>query len=284
MMVTWTFFIFYTKPENMLHNESTATLVSSYPELFSSFWWYNLAAFSFMTGIMLWSLTQRSKGVVVTYTVLSWIMNCVRFGINAAAPLLSDHHFILQINRILRFPALMTATVTFTIWNFALLPFIYLLVLDTRQKRVEFTTWNYSFRMVQQHVCNIVLAVSNTVVSCRSKDMIQNNVVQKFEFDDLWNGLTYAIVYGLFYNLVLDRIGVHIYPIFSPRTNYSIITWVVVLFIFLGFFHVWNSVILNYMENLTLSLVLRIHASLTFSGAITCYLLSSGDVETKKVL
>ena len=268
MMVTWTSFILYTQPENMLNDTSPATMVSSYPELYSSLWWYNTFAFLMMAGVTIWSLTQRTKAVVVTYTFLSWMMNCVRFGFNVAAPFLSDHHIILQLNCLLRFPALMTATVTFMIWNFALLPYIYLNVLDTKEKELEFTKSNVSFGMVQQHVCNIVLAVSNTIVSCRSQRMIDNNDGNAFDFNDLWNGLAYAILYGLFYNLVLDRVGVHIYPIFSPRTNYSIITWVVVLLIFLAFFQFWNFLILNYMEYMTLSLVMGIHVNWTMSGIL----------------
>lgn len=268
MMVIWTSFILYTQPKNLLNDTSSATMVSSYPELYSSLWWYNTGSFLFMAGVTMWSLTQRTKAVVVTYTFLSWMMNCLRFGLNAAAPFLSDHHIILQINRLLRFPALMTATVTFMIWNFALLPYIYLNVLDTKEKELEFTKSNVSFRMVQQHVCNIVLAVSNTILSCRSQRMIDNNYGHAFDFDDLWSGLAYAILYGLFYNLVLDRLGVHIYPIFSPRTNYSIITWVVVLVIFLVFFQFWNFLIMNYMEYITLPLEMGIHVNWTISGIL----------------
>ncbi len=222
------------------------------------------------------SISEQSIGVLATYTVLSWIMNCIRFAISALAPFLSDHHMLLQIHRILRFPALMTATVTFTIWNFALIPFFVTVLLDTREKRIEFAKSNFSFRMVQQHICCILLAMANAIVSCTYvKSPLQDGIstlesraVAQFTFDDLWCGLTYAILYGLFYNLVLDRFGLHFYPIFSPRTNYSIITWVVVLAMFLGFFRFWNMLIMNYLDELTLSLMLRTHFSVTALGLL----------------
>ena len=141
ILVAMAGFIIQNRPSKFIY-ESPATLVSNYPELYSLFWWYNLTAFAFMTYMIVWVMSNRTKGVVVTYTIISWIMNALRHGFNALVPFLYDHHILLQINRILRFPALATASITFSIWNAILLPYIYVLVLDTKEKRFNFTQWN----------------------------------------------------------------------------------------------------------------------------------------------
>ena len=47
---------------------------------------------TFMLGLIAWVAGKRSKGVIVTYTILSWLLNATRHGINAIAPFLVDHH------------------------------------------------------------------------------------------------------------------------------------------------------------------------------------------------
>lgn len=197
-------FIIQSRPKRFFY-DSPATLISHYPELNSPYWWYNIAAFTFMTYMIVWVIRNRTKGVVVTYTIISWNMNALRHGINAVAPFLYDHHLLLQINRILRFPALVSASITFVIWNTILLPYIYLLVLETKEKRFNFTQWNFSFRMVQKHVCNVIYATLNCIVACRSEDMVKSGIAQMFHDEDFWYALTNIYLYGLFYTLVLDR-------------------------------------------------------------------------------
>lgn len=197
-------FIVQTRPTRLLY-DSPATLVSHYPEMYSSYWWYNVTAFVVMTYMIVWVVINRTKGVVVTYTVISWMMNAIRHCLNALAPFLYDHHILLQINRMLRFPALVTASITFSVWNTILLPYIYILVLDTKEKRFNFTVWNLSFRLVQKHVCNVIYATLTCIVACRSEDMVKANTSLLFSDEDFWYALTFGYAYGLFYNLVLDR-------------------------------------------------------------------------------
>jgi hypothetical protein len=46
------------------------------------------------------------------------------------------------------------------------------------------------------------------------------------------------VAYLLFYTMVLDRVGVHLYPIFSPRNSYCILVWSAVLGAYYGLFHI----------------------------------------------
>jgi len=192
---------------------------SSYPELFSVYWWYNVALFVHMTGLVAWSMFSRTTFIIVAYTIQSWIINSTRHGLNAVAPLLKDGHVLLHINRVLRFPAILSSVVVFMTWNFLLLPFLYFRYSDGAEKKA-LLKWNIEFKMVQFHVCNIMYSIMNTLFT-QSGDI----TFQLFTYEDMWYGLVYGLGYGLFYVLFLDRVGAHLYPVFSPRSNYSTILW-----------------------------------------------------------
>lgn len=209
---------FETSLESTDHHRCCMT-ASSYPEVFSAYWWYNVTLFVHMTGLVAWSMYQRTPFLIVAYTIQSWIINSTRHGLNAVAPLLNDGHLLLHINRVLRFPAILSSVVVFVTWNFLLLPFIYFRCSDGTEKKA-LLQWNIEFKMVQFHVCNIVYSIMNTLFT-QSGD----STFQLFTYEDMWYGLVYGLGYGLFYVLVLDRVGVHMYPVFSPRSNYSAILW-----------------------------------------------------------
>lgn len=277
LLVTMTGLIIHTRPSEFL-KESTRTLVSSYPEAYTLHWWYNLLACIYMTSLNLWTIKYRSKGVVITYTVLSWMLNQFGHGINALAPFLYDHHILLQINRIIRFPALASASITCCVWNFVLLPYIHFIGLDTKAKRHNFAKFNFNFRLVQKHVCNVLYAVLNTVITRKTSQ--DGAVFQLFEEDDLWYGLAYGVSYGLFYNLVLDRVGVHLYPIFSPRSNLVIVTWLSVFGIYIGFFRMFNYAMMqvDFMHYLTVHVLMGTNIGLTvLSTFILRYLKTKDD-------
>jgi hypothetical protein len=230
---------------------------SYYPAINSKLWWYNLSCFTFMCSLVIWIAKYRTKGAIVTFTLLSWQVNMIRHGIHAAAPILPDHHILLRVNHVLRFPALVSASITFTIWNFILFPYVYFTKLDTKEKQRNFLDFNFQVRMVQVHVCNIVYAALNTLVTGslpgRPKFHGDENQVPPHLFDseDLWYGSTFIIGYGLFYTLILDRIGVHLYPIFSPRSNFVVVTWCMVLFLVYGFHSGWNWIMMHHWYVMT---------------------------------
>jgi hypothetical protein len=69
---------------------------------------------------------------------------------------------------------------------------------------------------------------------------------RQFEFLDLWLAFAGAIGYALFYLLVLDRFGVHLYPIFSPRTCWSVLSWTALLGTYFLVFYGWNEAIIKW--------------------------------------
>eukprot|EP00804_Cyclotella_cryptica_P030671 CCRYP_009109-RA/>CCRYP_009109-RA protein AED:0.06 eAED:0.06 QI:543/1/1/1/0.5/0.33/3/284/194 len=185
-----------------------------------------------MKFILLQTLRVRGPGVIVTYTIQSWIMLTTRHGLSALAPFLPRQHILLWFNEMLRFPALATASITFFYWNLLIAPVIYY-NLGTKEKKRLFLKFNFNFRMVQVHFFNIIFAVLNTIVTSS----------RKFEFLDLWCALAGAIGYALLYLLVLDRFGVHLYPIFSPRTFWSVLSWSALVGTYFLAYHVWNEAI-----------------------------------------
>jgi hypothetical protein len=253
--------LWYYRPRNDMELHDLG--VDYYPEIYSNVWWYNFSGFLFMLGIIAYIMMYRTKGAILTYTLISWVMNMIRHGINAIIPCLKHaNHFLLKINHVLRFPALASASITFLVWNAVLFPVIYNYAFDTKDKRANFLKFNCSYRMVQQHICNIIYAVLNTIVS--SKETKSNKPIL-FELDDLWRGAASIFLYGIFYLVVLDRIGVHIYPVFSPRTNYVVITWCTVFVLVLGVYKFWNLMILQYWDSL---LRLDILLSLNFTVVV----------------
>lgn len=167
-------------------------------EQHSEFWLYNISAFIWMASVLIASIKKRGPGIVVTYTVQSWIMLTVRHALSALAPFLPNNHILLWVNELLRFPALATATITFFFWNFLVSPVIYYNFQPERRK--DFLQFNFSFRLVQLHFFNIIFATMNTVIASS----------REFRSVDLWCALAGAIGYSLVYLLVLDRIGVHL--------------------------------------------------------------------------
>ncbi len=59
----------------------------------------------------------------------------------------------------------------------------------------------------------------------------------------LWCAMLVGVIYALFYLLVLDRLGVHLYPIFSPRTHWCAVAYSVFVGLYFGAFRGWNAII-----------------------------------------
>ena len=211
----------------------------SYPEAFSTFWFYNCINFLWMAGVLAASLIQSKAGVsiIMTYTVQSWIVITARHGLTALAPFLPKGHSLLFLNEFLRFHSLITATVTFVVWNFMIAPVIYFKFMETPKKKQGFLTFMLSFRLVQLHGFNIVFAVLNSVIISP----------RKFTSLDLWVSMSYAVVYSLFYLCILDRLGIHLYPVFSPRSKYFTITWTFAYGCYVIGYYFWNKVVDEYM-------------------------------------
>lgn len=220
---------------------SVATsLDPTFPVRYTGWWWYNVVGFAWTAGVLYIILFCPRKpyiyGVLATYTIQSWVYLILRHGLTALSPFL-DHSssssfgaLVLRTNEVLRFLSLVTATVTFFAWNLVLAPTIWYLKRTPRERRA-FLIWNTRFRMVNIHNLNILLA---WLVNVRASPR------RAFVFDDLWCSGVALTAYTLFYVLVFDRLGMHLYPVFSPRTPLMIATWSALLAFYYGSFVVWN--------------------------------------------
>ena len=178
----------------------------TYPA-FTVEWYYNVTLFFWMSYIM-WLIysTYRSIGPWVTFTVLSWTMMTTRHGLCALAPFVPSVRLLIGI---LRFSVLLTASVTFVVWNFALMPLLTFVLLKG-EKRKGFLKFAFSWRLCQIHLFNIVYAYLNCVWAEPKS--------QGLHIGDINAAVVYLLTYILFYYCILDRMGVQLYPIFSPRT------------------------------------------------------------------
>jgi len=223
--------LIYWMPHQHSFHLNDDEILSTHPMEYSAFWIYNLMAFVWMKMVLFSSLRKRGPGIVLTYTIQSWIMLIIRHGLSALAPFLPNKHFLLWVNELLRFPALATASITFFYWNFIIAPVIGVTLPPERRR--AFLQFNFSLRLIQLHFFNIIFAILNTVVTSS----------RVFQFVDLWCALVGAIGYALMYVLVLDRIGVHLYPVFSPRTLWSVLSWTAMFATYFAVFHFWNHII-----------------------------------------
>lgn len=113
-------------------------------------------------------------------------------------------------------------------------PFVYFFFMDNAEKRKNFLAYFTKFRLIQLHVFNILFAYLNGVVASPPRELV---------FRDFMAGLTIGILYILLYLTVLDRLGVHIYPIFSPRSSWVAGTWLFMISGYVVAFYSWRSVL-----------------------------------------
>ena len=160
---------------------------------------------------------KSSPAVFGTYTMISWL-NITTHALATVAQqfqfqFISISHptFHLALNAIrqcTRFPALVSALITFGVWNIVLAPYIYFIFCKGSESKTRFLKWNFSFLLMEIHFFNLPIAVAATLWN-----------FAEFGDVDLWLASVLAYLYGLLYLLVFDRIGVHLYPTFSPRSS-----------------------------------------------------------------
>mmetsp|Transcript_32077 Transcript_32077/g.73741 ORF Transcript_32077/g.73741 Transcript_32077/m.73741 type:complete len:265 (-) Transcript_32077:23-817(-) len=184
------------------------------------------------------------KNAWATYTMWSWTMTQSRYAMIVLLPLLESHQhqiWVLSGLQLTRYPSLVMASLTFGVWNFLLFPFIYVFLMETAEKKRNFWKFAMSFRLVQLHVFNIGYAYGAHVLVVEDDD----DMTLSRQLRYLWATVAVGVLYVLFYWLVLDRIGVHLYPIFSPRHAFVIITACLQVFGYIGLFCYWNPNLLT---------------------------------------
>jgi len=203
----------------------------SYPA-FTITWFYNVGLFSWMAFVS-WGVYSyyKSFGPWVSFTMCGWTIMWIRHGLCALAPFLPAVRLWIGI---LRFPVLLSSTTIFAVWNFVLMPVIALGILKG-EKRKNFFRFANSWRMWQIHVLNILYAYLNCVWAEPNPSPLHMGDVDAAVF--------YIMTYMLFYYLIMDRLGMQFYPIFSPRTNMCIFSWMMTAGLCFGNYSFWNKVL-----------------------------------------
>jgi len=88
--------------------------------------------------------------------------------------------------------------------------------------------------MQEIHTLNYPIAVTNAVLSTGARALTT---------DDLWAAFSVIFAYSMLYLFILDRLGVHLYPVFSPRSKFSVIAWSVVFLLYGVTWVYWNEVV-----------------------------------------
>lgn len=103
--------------------------------------------------------------------------------------------------------------------------------------RKKFGIFNRSFPLLNLHLFNLPLCAIEFMACGRC-----------LTFFDLWVALAVAFVYMMFYLNVLDRLGLHFYIVFTPRTVYCVIPYAMILLFYWGLYNGWNHVLSNTYE------------------------------------
>jgi len=163
--------------------------------------------------VMVWMRNLVGISVIVSYTMQSWMICTTRYCAGYMASLLSDNSpwkkRLTALDEGLRFPSLVQNTTTFAVWWMVLTP-ILLLSLKNGDQRKQFMKWNTSPFLLTVHGLNLPFAVADRLMSPRSLCK-----------HDLFSGVALSVSYLLFYLEVLDRNGLHLYIILSPRTRFA---------------------------------------------------------------
>ena len=106
--------------------------------------------------------------------------------------------------------------------------------MENKETRKNFLAYFTKFRLIQLHVCNIGFAWVNGVWSSPMRQLTLSDFVASYAI---------SVVYALLYTLVFDRMGVHLYLIFSPRSPWMVFIWFGVIAAQCLCFLVWKSIL-----------------------------------------
>ena len=195
------------------------------------FWW-KMDCAVFVWGIFVVCKARYDMGAIagfyISYTGWSWGILTFRAGLEAASHALTTSYPEISAKMAvwgssLRFPSAVAAFITFTIWNFVLLPLIYFKSMPPGKKRQDFLKFNFSFFMTNVHMLNLPMALINNVYG---------SSVRLFTESDLYVGYVVVALYSVLYLFVMDRIGLHFYPIFCPRSHFCGLSFGLVLYLY----------------------------------------------------
>ena len=132
-------------------------------------------------------------------------------------------------SELLRFTALLQTTVVVVVWWAVIVPLIVFHEKSPAKRRI-FLRWNCSFALINVHLLNLPVAALDFLSAPRALTPM-----------DLWIALSAAFVYIVFYTLVLDRNGVFLYFMFTPRTHWCVVVWSLTLALLAGILAGWAA-------------------------------------------
>jgi hypothetical protein len=178
--------------------------------------WVCLAVYCL--GINAFVITSYGPWPFVSYTLWTYILVTGR--------LVSQALGLHVVAECLRFPMLAMAWVTTTVWWIVLVPLMSVFMPGGTPARWKFLKFNLSFFLLNVHLFELPLA------------MISHNLTWRpLIFFDLWSSLVIALLYVLFYLLVLDKNGLHFYIFLSPRRAWCCVPgYSMVLAIYVGIY------------------------------------------------
>ena len=159
-------------------------------------WWYNAVIFVWMTYVSYDVYKSELTGVAwYSFTLWSWTIITIRHGLCALGPFVPQVRLLAEI---MRFPVLLSASITFAVWNFVLMPAITLVFIKEREKRFNFLKFATGFRLTQLHVFNILFAVLNGAYAEPRRPL---------HLGDLDAVFGYMTIYMTFYYGIMDRLS-----------------------------------------------------------------------------
>jgi hypothetical protein len=225
--------------------EQYDVILQTSPILYRSWsWWYHTMGSIWMIYICYTILLHSplSYRAWITYTVQSWSLLTIRH-ILCALSCFDRTSTLIILAEIIRFPCAVAHTITFVVWNFIIAPYVVFFALrhdlEKRRKFIQFCT---NFRLFNLHGLNILFCIINVWLLNPTSSQLRRTL----EMTDLYIAGLSAILYFTWYLCILDRLGVHLYPIFSPRQSGVMIcaTWTGAIILYLISFQFWSYIFL----------------------------------------
>lgn len=161
---------------------------------------------------------------IVTYTMISWTLLSLRLLFAGAAPF---SVVAAWASELVRYIALLQTTVVVVVWWLVIVPLL-LFVEKCPAKRKAFWKWNWSFGLINVHCLNLPVAAVDFLSSPRALTGM-----------DCWIVGAVTLAYVLFYTLVLDRRGIFLYFMLTPRTHWCCVVYVAALVLMAGLLWAW---------------------------------------------
>eukprot|EP00928_Gymnodinium_smaydae_P073141 TRINITY_DN56382_c0_g1_i1.p1 TRINITY_DN56382_c0_g1~~TRINITY_DN56382_c0_g1_i1.p1 ORF type:complete len:345 (-),score=67.50 TRINITY_DN56382_c0_g1_i1:70-1104(-) len=153
----------------------------------------------------------------VSYTMVAYFLLTLRLAALALG-------FVAFADAI-RFPVLVMACITTTVWWLILVPLMCLFMPGGNKARRRFMKFNFSPFLFNVHLLNLPIAVLDHYLSWRP-----------LVAWDLWFAIMLAFAYALWYLFALDANGMHFYIILSPRPWWCVFCYSMVFAIYIGVF------------------------------------------------